>query len=153
MRRAAPFLVAVAAALSLAPAASAGTYSSYACTVDGTVFDNKSWSSLTATNVVVDPSCATKGTLMGLRVDAGKAVAGNAVGGLTFTSPAGTAITNFMLERQLNYNSPAVETRRTTTSASPTRPASRRPTAAARARSGSSSRAPTCRGRRSGRAR
>ena len=38
-------------------------------------------------------------------------MAGNAVGGLTFTSPAGTAITNFMLERQLNYNSPAVETR------------------------------------------
>jgi hypothetical protein len=111
MRRAVPFLVAAAAMLSLAAPASAGTYNSYACTVGGTVFDNKSWAALAATNVVIDPSCATKGTLIGMRMDAGKAVAGNAVGGLTFTSPAGTAITDFALERQLDYDSPAVDKR------------------------------------------
>ena len=32
-----------------------------------------------------------------------------AVAGLTFTSPAGTAITDFALERQLDYNSPVVK--------------------------------------------
>ena len=58
---------------------------------------------------MVDNACPAKNTLIGMRIDPGKPLAAGAVGGLSFTSPAGTAITDFMLERQLDYNSPAVD--------------------------------------------
>ncbi len=112
MRRLVPVLVACAAAalLSAAPA-SAGTYSAYACTVNGKAYDNKSWSPLAAGNVVVDTACPSKNTLIGMRIDPGKGVPAGAVGGLSYTSPAGTAITDFSLERQLDYDSPVVDKR------------------------------------------
>ena len=112
MRRVLPVLAVCAAAMvAWAPPAAAGTYTVSACTVDGRLFDNRSWAVLPAGNVFVDNACASRNTLIGLRIDPGKVVSANTAGGLTFTSPAGTAITDFVLDRQLDYDSPAVDGR------------------------------------------
>ena len=47
-------------------------------------------------------------TLIGIRVDAGTRSAAARSPGITFTSPAGTAITDFTLTRQLDYENPVV---------------------------------------------
>ena len=98
----------LAAALALAAPAQAGTYDVHFCNSTGTVFDNKSWAALTSPGIVTDPACAATNTLIGIRVDAGTRSAAGAIGGLTFTSPAGTAITDFTLTRQLDYKNPVV---------------------------------------------
>jgi hypothetical protein len=98
----------LAAALALASPAHAGTYDVHFCTSGANVFDNRSWSTLTSPGIVTDAACATAGTLIGIRVDAGRRSAAGAIAGLTFTSPPGTAITNFALSRQLDYKNPVV---------------------------------------------
>jgi hypothetical protein len=98
----------LAAALGLAAPAHAGTYDVHFCSSSGTVFDNRSWAALTSPGIVTDTACATTGTLIGIRVDAGTRSAAGAIAGLTFTSPAGTAITDFSLSRQFDYGNPAV---------------------------------------------
>lgn len=108
MRRLLAALAPPAAALALASPAHAGTYDVHFCTSGATVFDNRSWSALTSPGIVTDTACATAGTLIGIRVDAGRRSAAGAIAGLTFTSPAGTAITNFSLSRQLDYKNPVV---------------------------------------------
>ncbi len=109
MRRSMSVLVAVAAAaLACAAPASAGTYTAYACNTAGTVFSNFTWSALNAGNIVVDRDCPTANTAIGVRVGVGKPVASGAVGGITFTSPVGTAITDFALDRKIDYDNPVV---------------------------------------------
>jgi len=98
----------LAAALAFAVPAEAGTYDVNFCTSGPNVFDNRSWAALTSTGIVTDTACATSNTLIGIRVDAGKRSAAGAIAGLTFTSPAGTAITDFALSRQLDYKNPVV---------------------------------------------
>ena len=98
----------MALGLALAGTAQAGTYDVHFCNSAGTVFDNRSWAALASPGIVVDTGCPTAGTLIGLRVDAGTRSASGAVAGITFTSPAGTAITDFLLTRQLDYKNPAV---------------------------------------------
>ena len=99
---------AAAAALAFAAAAQAGTYDVHFCNSTGTVFDNRSWTALASPGIVVDTGCPGAGQLIGTRVDAGTRSASGAVAGITFTSPAGTAITDFTLTRQLDYKNPAV---------------------------------------------
>ncbi|HKG65761.1 MAG TPA: hypothetical protein VKB28_16960 [Solirubrobacteraceae bacterium] len=108
MRRLLAALAPPAAALALASPAHAGTYDVHFCNSGATVFDNRSWSALASPGIVTDTACATAGTLIGIRVDAGRRSAAGAVAGLTFTSPPGTAITNFSLSRQLDYKNPVV---------------------------------------------
>jgi hypothetical protein len=98
----------LAVSLALASPAHAGTYDVHFCNSGANVFDNRAWSALTSTGIVTDPACATAGTLIGIRVDAGRRSAAGAIAGLTFTSPPGTAITNFALTRQLDYANPVV---------------------------------------------
>jgi hypothetical protein len=54
--------------------------------------------------MLVDGECGN-GVLIGMRVDGGKRVLNGASRTLTFTSPAGTAITDFSLDRHLLFNS------------------------------------------------
>ena len=96
------------AALALAAPAQAGTYDVHFCNSAGTVFDNRSWAALASPGIVVDTGCPGANQLIGIRVDAGARSAAGAVAGLTFTSPAGTAITDFTLTRQLDYKNPVV---------------------------------------------
>ena len=101
-------VVPLVAAFAVAAPAQAGTYDVHFCNSAGTVFDNKSWASLASAGIVVDPSCPGANQLIGIRVDAGTRSAAGAIAGLTFTSPAGTTITNFVLTRQLDYKNPVV---------------------------------------------
>ena len=97
-----------AGALGIAAPADAGTYTAYACNAAGTSFGNRSWTALTNPAIVTDTACEQPGSLIGIRVDPGKRVASGAVAGLTYTSPAGTAIVDFTVNRQLDYKNPAV---------------------------------------------
>jgi hypothetical protein len=97
-------LIALLAALAAPASAQAGSYKVYACTFGGTTWGNSSWSGSTAGNILVDGEC-TSGTLIGLRIDGGKRIANGASRSLTFTSPVGTAITDFTLDRHLQYAS------------------------------------------------
>jgi len=100
--------VPLVAAFAVAAPAQAGTYDVHFCNSSGTVFDNRSWASLASAGIVVDPSCPGANQLIGIRVDAGTRSAAGAIAGLTFTSPPGTTITNFLLTRQLDYKNPVV---------------------------------------------
>ena len=108
MKRLIAAAVPLVAAFAVAAPAQAGTYDVHFCNSAGTVFDNKSWASLASAGIVVDPSCPGANQLIGIRVDAGTRSAAGAIAGLTFTSPAGTTITNFLLTRQLDYKNPVV---------------------------------------------
>jgi len=101
-------LAPLVAALAVAAAAQAGTYDVHFCNSAGTVFDNKSWAALASPGIVVDTGCPGANQLIGIRVDAGTRSASGAIAGITFTSPAGTAITDFQLTRQLDYKNPVV---------------------------------------------
>jgi len=98
----------LAAAFAFAGPAQAGTYDVNFCNSGPNVFDNRSWTALTSPGIVTDTGCATSGTLIGIRVDAGRRSAAGAIAGLTFTSPPGTVITDFALSRQLDYKNPVV---------------------------------------------
>jgi hypothetical protein len=98
----------LAAAFAVTAPAQAGTYDVHFCNSGPNVFDNKSWAAVRSTGIVTDIGCATRGTLIGIRVDAGKRSAAGAIAGVTFTSPPGTVITNFALSRRLDYKNPVV---------------------------------------------
>ena len=108
MRRLLAALAPFGAALALAAPSHAGTYDVHFCNSAGTVFDNKSWAALASPGIVVDTGCPAANQLIGIRVDAGTRSASGAIAGITFTSPAGTAITDFTLTRQLDYKNPVV---------------------------------------------
>ena len=108
LRRLLAALAPLGAALALAAPSHAGTYDVHFCNSAGTVFDNKSWAALASPGIVVDTGCPGANQLIGIRVDAGTRSASGAIAGITFTSPAGTAITDFTLTRQLDYKNPVV---------------------------------------------
>jgi hypothetical protein len=107
VRRQARQIVVLALALAAcAPAAAgAGTYHVYACNAGGASWANRSWSGSPVPGFVVDTGCAPTGTLIGLRIDGGKKIANGASAALTFTSPPGTAIVDFALDRHLDFRS------------------------------------------------
>jgi hypothetical protein len=92
LRRLLAALAPPAAALALASPAHAGTYDVHFCNSGTTVFDNRSWSTLTSPGIVTDPACATAGTLIGIRVDAGRRSAAGAVAGLAAGFPYETGV-------------------------------------------------------------
>lgn len=108
MRKLIAAVIPLAAAFAFAVPAQAGTYDVHFCNSAGTVFDNTSWAALASPGIVVDTGCPGANQLIGIRVDAGTRSAAGAIGGITFTSPAGTTITDFLLTRQLDYKNPVV---------------------------------------------
>lgn len=103
LRRTLPFLLALAA---LAPAtAHAGSYHVYTCAAGGGNWGNAAWTGSAVTNYVVDTNCTPAGSLIGLRIDGNKAIANGSSASLTFTSPIGTWITDFRVNRLLDFNS------------------------------------------------
>ena len=91
-----------------APAvAQAGTYHVYTCAAAGKVWANGAWKTTAASGVTVDASCA--GNFIALTVPAGARMANNTSAALSFTSPAGTTIADFVLSRQIGYNNPVAE--------------------------------------------
>jgi hypothetical protein len=94
------------AALALTPAAAdAGTYHVYACSAAGASWGNQSWTGPPVPGLVVDTGCARAGQLIGLRIDGGKPIANGASASLTFTSPPGTTIADFVIDRHLDFHS------------------------------------------------
>lgn len=88
-----------------APAlAHAGTYHVYTCAAAGKVWPNGAFKSSPASGVNLDASCA--GSSIALSVPAGARMANNTSAALSFTSPAGTTIADFVLTRQIRYDNP-----------------------------------------------
>jgi hypothetical protein len=85
-------------------AAQAGTYHVYTCAAGGKVWANGAFKSTAASGVNIDASCA--GSSIALSVPAGARMANNTSAALSFTSPAGTTIADFVLSRQIGYNNP-----------------------------------------------
>ena len=99
-------LVALAFAVAATPTARAGTYHVLACSTGGGQWGNGSWAGPPVAGLVVDADCtAPAGTLIGLRIDGGKAIANGVSAGLTFTSPPGTTIADFTIDRHLDFDS------------------------------------------------
>jgi hypothetical protein len=98
-------LIALALAAGAPATAQAGTYRVYACAAGGGQFSNASWTGPPVAGMVVDTGCAPNGTLIGLRIDGGKTIANGASASLTFTSPPGTTIADFTINRELHFNS------------------------------------------------
>jgi hypothetical protein len=101
--------LAFAATAALPADARAGSYHVYACAAGGGNWGNASWTGPAVAGMVVDTECSA-GALIGLRIDGGKAIANGASASLTFTSPPGTTIADFVINRELDFNSnPALE--------------------------------------------
>ena len=98
-------VLALALAACAPAAAEAGTYHVYACTAAGTSWGNGSWTGPLVPGLVVDTDCTASGSLIGLRIDGGKPIANGASAALTFTSPPGTTIADFALDRHLDFRS------------------------------------------------
>lgn len=107
MPRFAGFLIAAAAVFAAVPPApaQAGTYRVLACATDGAQWTNRAWTGPRVAGFVVDTDCTSPATLIGLRIDGGRQIANGASASLTFTSPPGTAITDFSLDRYLDFRS------------------------------------------------
>src|SRR5689334_79241 len=98
--------VAAAAAVLLAPAtAHAGTYHVYTCAAAGKVWPNTAWRAAAASGVTIDSSCS--GNTIGLSAPANATSPNNTSAALVFTSPAGTHIADFALDRRLDYTDTA----------------------------------------------
>jgi hypothetical protein len=106
-------LLAFALGAGVPPTAQAGTYHVYACAAGGGQFSNGSWTGPAVAGMVVDTNCVPSGALIGLRIDGGKTIANGASASLTFTSPPGTTIADFTINRELDFDSnpPASGTR------------------------------------------
>ncbi len=108
MRRVVLVTALLSAALS-ASAAHAGTYPVYACSANGKVYDNKSW---TATGAVAgaksDLSCPMPDDPISVSVPGGAATPNDQAAALTFNAPSGTTIADFRIDRELIYKNPAV---------------------------------------------
>ena len=91
-----------------APAvAQAGRYHVYTCAAAGKVWANGAWKATAAAGVNIDASCA--GNFIALSVPAGARMANNTSAALSFTSPSGTTIADFVLSRQIGFNNPVAE--------------------------------------------
>jgi hypothetical protein len=104
-RLAGSILLCLAAAAGAPAAAQGGSYHVYACGAGGGHFTNAAWSGTAVPGFVVDTQCPMPGQLVGLRIDGGRAIANGASASLTFTSPPGTTISNFTIDRELDFNS------------------------------------------------
>jgi hypothetical protein len=93
------------ALLAVPATAQAGTYRVVACTSGGVQWGNGSWVGPPVAGIVVDANCTAPAALIGLRIDGGKQVANGTSATITFTSPPGTAITDFALDRHMAFNS------------------------------------------------
>ena len=107
MRRQARQILSLALVLAACASATAeaGTYHVYACTAGGASWANRTWTGPPVAGLVVDTDCTASGSLIGLRIDGGKAIANGAAAALTFTSPPGTTIVDFSLDRHLDFRS------------------------------------------------
>jgi len=85
-------------------AAQAGTYHVYTCAAAGKVWANGAFKSGPSPGVNIDASCA--GSSIALSVPAGARMANNTSAALSFTSPSGTTIADFVLSRQIRYDNP-----------------------------------------------
>jgi hypothetical protein len=94
-------IAALAIALITPATAKAGTYHVYTC---GN-YANNAWVAQPHAGVNVDATCA--GGTIGLSVPAGATMDNSTSAGLVFTSPAGTSIADFALNRQLDYTNAA----------------------------------------------
>ena len=112
-RRRRTLLLALAFAASAPAAAEAGTYHVYACNAAGASWGNHSWTGAPVAGFVVDTGCPKAGQLIGLRIDGGKRIANGASARITFTSPPGTTIADFTIDRHLDFrsNPPLKDTR------------------------------------------
>jgi hypothetical protein len=99
-------------ALAATPA-HAGSYHVYGCAAAGKNWGNASWTGAPVAGLAVDTNCAAAGSLIGLRIDGGKAIANGTSAAITFTSPSGTTIADFALDRYLDFrsNPPLANTR------------------------------------------
>jgi hypothetical protein len=97
-------LLAAVLAAGLPATARAGSYHVYACAAGGGQFANGSWTGPQVAGLVVDTNCTPAGSLIGLRIDGGKAIANGASASLTFTSPPGTTIADFTINRELDFD-------------------------------------------------
>jgi hypothetical protein len=104
-RLAGSMLICFAAAAAVPAAAQAGSYHVYTCAAGGGHFTNAAWTGPAVAGLVVDTQCPTPGSLVGLRIDGGKAIANGASASLTFTSPPGTTIADFTIHRELDFDS------------------------------------------------
>src|SRR5687767_8197574 len=68
-------------------------------------WDNRSWAGPAVGGIVVDRACARAGWPIGLRIDGGRQIANGASASLTFTSPPGTTIADFVVDRRLEFRS------------------------------------------------
>jgi hypothetical protein len=98
-------LLATALGAGVPATANAGTYHVYACAAGGGQFANGSWTGPAVAGLVVDTNCTPAGSLIGLRIDGGTAIANGASASLTFTSPPGTTIADFTINRELDFDS------------------------------------------------
>jgi hypothetical protein len=99
-------VAAAALALLLTPAtAHAGSYHVYTCGAAGKVWPNTAWRAVAAGGVTIDSSCS--GNTIALSAPAGAAGVNNTSAALVFTSPAGTRIADFALDRRLDYTDTA----------------------------------------------
>ena len=106
-------VLALAIAACAPAAAEAGTYHVYACTAAGTSWGNGSWTGPPVPASSWTRTAAVAESLIGLRIDGGKAVANGASAAITFTSAPGTTIADFALDRHLDFrsNPPLANTR------------------------------------------
>jgi hypothetical protein len=112
VRRFLPLALGLALTAFAPSAAEAGSYHVYTCAAGGGKYPNAAWTGAAIPGFVVDTEC-TSGALIGLRIDGGKLVTNGAAASLTFTSPPGTTIADFVIDRELDFdgNPPLKDTR------------------------------------------
>ncbi len=104
-------LIVLAGALAPASPAQAGQFTVYACTWNGTVWDNRSWATEGGIppGIGSDKECTMAGHRIDLRVNGDARTPNGAQATLAFRAPAGTTIADFRLDRQLIFQNQPVE--------------------------------------------
>ena len=98
-------LVCIAAAAAVPALAHAGSYHVYTCAVGGKQYSNSAWTGAAVSGFAVDTNCTAARSLIGMRIDGGKTIPNGASASLAFTSPPGTTIADFTVDRELDYDS------------------------------------------------
>jgi hypothetical protein len=107
------FLLSCVAVAAAPAAAQAGSYHVYSCAAGGGHHPNAAWTGDAVAGITVDPACPRAGMLVGLSIAGGRAIPNGTTASLTFTSPPGTTIADFTIDRELEFNSnpPLADTR------------------------------------------
>lgn len=98
-------LVCIAAAAAVPAIADAGSYHVYTCAVGGKQYSNSAWTGSAVSGFAVDTNCTAARSLIGMRIDGGKTIPNGASASIAFTSPPGTTIADFTVDRELDYDS------------------------------------------------